>query len=333
MRILFIGSKYLGSNARSLLEAFQDLDHEVFSLDPGQFFPYRHDMSNRIAQKFSIDEFHLSTSQKMFNFIERQFNLNSFDLLFVFRGVNIPPDLLNAFRGLKAHFHPDDSSNVENRSHLFDLTESLYDVHFTPKKLNVSEIKVRTNNSNVHFIWYAYDPRIHKAMVADYGNGVGFIGNRRPDRIELVKSLSGRYGKEFFLAGQKWKRNLDIVLKAQVSGFVSGHEYQELLRRAPIQLGLLNSDNRDTHTARSFEIPAAGGLFLGEDTDEHRTLFTSWENAVLFENETDLFEKIDFLRKKEHLLHKIRKQGEKLMVSGGNTWKDRASKMLVQIVK
>jgi spore maturation protein CgeB len=333
MRILFIGSKYLGSNARSLLEAFQDLEHDVFSIDPAQFFPFRYDIRNRIAQKFSIDEFHLSTSQNMFHFIERQIDLNSFDLLFVFRGVNISPDLLSAFRGFKAHFHPDDSSNAANRSFLFEVTESLYDVHFTPKRLNVSEIKERTKNNNVHFIWYAYDPRIHKRTVTDYGNGVGFIGNRRPDRIEIIKSLSERYGKEFFLAGQKWKRNLDIVLNAQVSGFVTGHEYQELLRKAPIQLGLLNSDNRDTHTARSFEIPAAGGLFLGEDTDEHRTLFTSWENAVLFENETDLFEKIDFLRKEEQLLHRIRKQGEKRMISGENTWKDRASKMILQIVK
>jgi len=55
-----------------------------------------------------------------------------------------------------------------------------------------------------------------------------------------------------------------------------------MTRAAKVNLCLVRRANRDGHVMRSFEIAAAGGCMLAEDTGEHREIFGPDGEAVLY---------------------------------------------------
>jgi len=91
-----------------------------------------------------------------------------------------------------------------------------------------------------------------------------------------------------------------------------------------VQLGFLNSENRDTHTARTFEIPATGALFILEDSMEHRTYFQDGEEVILFQSPDQIPSIIDWIRKNPGKSKEIARQGHLKVTNGANAWSDRA---------
>lgn len=329
MRILFVGNQFLGSNATSLAQGFSNLGNEVKIIDPNNFLPFENRLNNRIAYKFDLNRVYSHVCERMerhlFNILARE----RFDIMFVFKGLGISENVLKSFPGVTIHYHPDDSSNGDNTSLIFNLAEKYYDFHFTSKRHNIEEIQKRTGNHQVHFIWYAYDDKLHRLENSYYSNhNFGFIGTRRPDRVKLINSLSKKYRKRFYLAGHAWSRDVKLRARCHVMNEVYGGDYLNLIRQAPIQLGLLNSENRDTHTARSFELPASGALLLAQRTYEHQSLLEDNEEAVFFSDEDELISKLDWLLNSPQEVERIRINGYNKMLNSSNTWTDRAGEIL-----
>jgi spore maturation protein CgeB len=111
-----------------------------------------------------------------------------------------------------------------------------------------------------------------------------------------------------------------------------GPSFSEIVAEAPLQLGLLNSENRDEHTARSFEVPASGGLLLAEDTPEHRDIFKSESNALFFKTTAQLLNQIDWVIANPAGAREIANAGYELITNGSNSWADRANEILTCIL-
>ena len=321
----------MGSNALSLFNGLKRQNVAIKLIDT-QFFDIPAVFSIRRVFKKILPNYYGYLASLILH-IKVQFIAARFrpDLIFVFKGNFISKRTLKRFKVTKVHFHPDDSSNPSNRTVIFDLAESLYDIHFTPKRHNVDEIYVRTGK-NALFIWYAYDKTWHRRELAlDFENPnyeVGFIGHMRPDRINLIISIASFYGKSFAISGLRWNRVPNLVKMAVLLPPSYGENFSKFIAAAPIQLGLLNSENRDQHTARTFEVPAAGGLLLAEDTLEHREIFESERNALFFNSPEDLLLKISWVRRNPIIAKQIAENGYLHITTNANSWDDRAIEML-----
>ena len=66
-------------------------------------------------------------------------------------------------------------------------------------------------------------------------------------------------------------------------GFAVDAGYTALLSQAALCLGLLSHRNRDLHTSRSLEAPAAAGVLLAERTSEHQLLYEEGVEALFWQ--------------------------------------------------
>jgi spore maturation protein CgeB len=258
------------------------------------------------------------------------------DIVFVFKGSYVSSFLLRRITALKIHYHPDDSSNIVNRTRTFSKAEVNYDIHFTSKKHNISEIAERTKKA-VHFIYYAYDRNWHYNLARNdfYGdwNKIGFIGHYRPDRHELIEKIARSYGKSFYLYGNDWYKISGLKYLSNVHKPVYGKLFSKVVNEIPLQLGLLNSDNRDQHTARSFEVPASGGLLLAQDTAEHREIFGINGGVLYFSNLENLLQQVEWVRNHSKEANMLAMRGYNNIVNGMNDWHQRAIEVMTIINK
>lgn len=334
IKILFVGHNSVGSNALSLFIGFQSKVDRAVLVDT-KFFDSPPKISLRRIILYFFPKFYGYVSSLIIGITVRlKVYTEKPDILFAFKGNYLSGSTLKRIDCLKVHYHPDDSSNPINRTPIFNSAESCYDIHFTSKKHNISEIIHRTGKK-VFFIWYAYDERWQfRAAPLNFNDSkyqIGFIGHMRPDRSELILNLANKYGKKLAVSGLKWNRIRNLKFLASLYPPSYGESFSSFVAMAPVQLGLLNSDNRDQHTARSFEIPAAGGLILAEDTTEHREIFASEENAIFFKNEYDLYERLSWIEAHPEKAQKIAENGFLHITQNQNTWSDRASEILNKI--
>jgi hypothetical protein len=336
LKVLFVGDMWYGSNARSLRDGFEILGYEVFTVDTSPLTKPTRLSPGWIYKTFQHDKRLPSTS----NAIEAQIqdcvrNIKP-DLLFVFKGIHIRQSfLMDLPVRLKVHYSPDDVSNPENLSDDYLKFESLWDAVVTTKSFNISELVARGVKKPIH-VWSAYDPKLH--YIASYPSthkyDIGFVGNRRSDRRGLIREVAQEFRGSFYLAGPGWwKDSASLMARSNVVPRFAkyGDSFSNSISEIAVNLVLLNSDNRDLHTCRSFEVPAAGGLVLAKRTVEHEELFEDMKSAALFDSTEELIEKAEFLIKNSNQAESVRKLGHISIVEKHHTYKDRAAEILREI--
>ena len=283
-RVLFVGDDWYGSNATSLRNAILRHGHDCLTFNSTSMG--NAGLPRRIARRISP----VSPSQSEWNaLLVHTVKMWRPDVLFVFKGLAVTPEVLATTTAMCVHYHPDDSTNPENRSSIYDAAENHYDLHVTTKSFNVDELKAR-GVARAMYVPCAYDRDWHRPVPRDRSRSyvVGFIGTRRANRTRLINELADEWGRAFLICGDRWRRDLYAVRKATVQGPQYGFNLSRAVARAPVQLGLLNSYNRDRHTCRSFEIPAAGGLLVAERTDEHIAMLDDEKEVLLFSSADEL---------------------------------------------
>lgn len=330
MKILFVGDDWVGSNARSLANGFEQAGHDVVVIDTTSISlplrlspPWIYSKIKHQRLPHLVRRVHDRIDQAAATFKP--------DMLFGFKTINLDQErLLTTSADLHVHYSPDDVANPYNLSPSYLEFESKWDLIVTTKRHNVGELHER-GAASVKFVLSAYDPAWHhlSARRVSTQYAVGFIGACRPDRRDSVVRLARRHRGQMLIRGPGWRRVPQLQLThAAVGGPVYGEHFSATVSTIAANLVFLNSDNRDTHTCRTFEVPAAGGLFVGERTDEHDALFADRKECFLFSDTEELDDILTWCSRNPAHASKVAEAGRIKTVEGRHRYVDRACEII-----
>jgi hypothetical protein len=338
VKVLFIGAMWRGSNALSLANGFAELGHDVRSVDTTplwrprrlsrDWFLNRLDPDDRTARALRL----LATSRGLADSWRP-------DVQVCFKTIYLDQaQLLSLSPPVKISYSPDDVSNPENITDDYLRHESEWSMIVTTKRHNVDEIRARTGGrSAVTFVLSAYDPAWHHRCAYNSSHepyDVGFVGHFRPDRAPLLELLAAQYGRQLGIFGKGWRRRAlssGGLMRASLHGPVYAECFSDAVARTWANLVLLNSANRDTHTCRTFEVPAAGGLFVGERTEEHSRLLDDQTEALFFSSPDELMAVLEDVMNDRARAGKIAEAGWLRIRSSNHRYRDRAAEILAAI--
>lgn len=268
-------------------------------------------------------------------------NLSGFNIIFVDKGNEIKPSTLKAIKSKYPHikivnWSQDDMYAWHNRSILYTLGIKYYDLIITQKSYNVEELR-KIGARKVLFQNKAYSQDIHKIHECKNKQKVDvlFIGFPEKERIKSILYLANNgikvdiYG--YPMVWKKFRYNIKHENISLHEKSLFGQDYAATLSCAKISLCFLRKANRDLQTSRSMEIPACGGFMVAERTNEHLELFEEDKEAIYFENDYELFEKVRYYLDDEEKRKKITKAGYKRCISSGYSYDDRVKEIIKKI--
>lgn len=245
----------------------------------------------------------------------------------------IAPLTQSALRALRqlgvvsVNYSTDDPWNPAMRSNWHLRALPAYDLVFSPRRSNLDDFR-RLGCTKVHYLSFAYDESLFASTLsADSPSyDVLFVGGADPDRVAFMTEFK-RYGPPVALVGGYWEgfpafRDLALGIKPP-------EVIRALTAAAKVNLCLVRRANRDGHVMRSFEIAAAGGCMLAEDTIEHREIFgPEGEAALYFRNAREAAERTHALLLSSADRKRLAAGLHRRIMSGSHTYADRLAKML-----
>jgi spore maturation protein CgeB len=189
---------------------------------------------------------------------------------------------LRALRRLdvvSVNYSTDDPWNPAVRSNWHLRALPFYDLVFSPRRSNLDDFR-RLGCVKVHYLPFGYDESLFASAANSSDTSVYdilFVGGADADRAAFLTEFM-RYGLPVAVAGGYWERYPGF--RANALGTKPPEVIRALTAAAKVNLCLVRRGNRDGHVMRSFEIAAAGGCMLAQDTDEHREIFGPEGEAV-----------------------------------------------------
>jgi spore maturation protein CgeB len=179
------------------------------------------------------------------------------------------------------NYSTDDPWNpaIRSRWHLRALPS--YDLVFSPRRANLNDFR-GIGCAKVHYLPFGYDDSLF-ASAAYSGDtaehDVLFVGGADADRAAFMSEFM-HYGPPVTVVGGYWERY--PAFRRFALGIKPPVAIGALTVAAKINLCLVRRANRDGHVMRSFEIAAAGGCMLAQNTEEHREIFGRDGEAVIY---------------------------------------------------
>lgn len=228
-----------------------------------------------------------------------------------------------------ANFLTDDPWNSGARAPWFERTLADYDHIFVPRRAAIPDLE-RAGCRRVHYLRFGYDPKFFSPVEvetphADPGWDVLFAGGADSDRFPWMIALI-RAGLRPKLFGEYWDRN--PITRPYAHGLCPPEKLAALMRRSPLNLILTRRANRDDHSMRTFEVPAAGGCGLAEWTDEHERLYgADGESVKFFRTEREMVDGARWLMANPAVRSRLARVAfERIRV--GNTYADRLDEII-----
>lgn len=319
-RILCIGETWYGSDARSAFAAFRRLGGSIQVIDENNYVPtHWKSRAGRILRKvfkpLFIREL-MSDSIRLLNGFQP-------DLLFVFKGTWVHPDLISYCRsaGIAAfNYYPDVSFLAHGPN--IPKTLPLYSHVFNTKSYGVEDMKVRLGLTNVTFLEPGFDPELHQPVSlsgrerALYNCDVSFIGTWSPKKEKILSALVVSLPMlRLKVWGSQWGNAKSRSLMNFIMGDeITGEEYTKAIRASSICLGLLSearlgSSSGDLITARTFQIPACGTFMLHERNQEVLRYFAEGLDAAFFETPNELVQQVQYYLQHEDERQRVARNG------------------------
>ena len=232
------------------------------------------------------------------------------------------------------NYMTDDPFNPRHRSPTALRSIPAYDLYMSLKPAVDDDLR-KAGARRICRSWFAYDPTLHfpelppPGEAARWSADVTFIGGADADRASLlapVRRWAEEHDKSFAVFGGFWDRFPDYV--AHYRGFATGAAYRYALGSAGVLLCPVRRANRDGHTMRTFEAPAAGAFMLLERTPDHRELFDEDRHAAFFDGPAELRDKAALYLGRDDERRRMAAAAHARITSGGHTYADRLRQIL-----
>ncbi len=252
-------------------------------------------------------------------------------LVWIDQGVCITPEILDRAHNndpnmLLIHYTPDPLSSLGPQNCILKRSLPIYDICITTKQRDI-ESYYKLGSKSVLLSGKGFDIRVHAETELTieekpkYAGDVMFAGNMHGRRANSLMRLAKDVDCSINIYGRGWDRNKKFKsLFPLFRGWLFAQEYSKAIRSAKICLGFLATEFGDDFTARSLEIPAAGGFLLAQRTKAHLQMFEEDLEAAYFGNDDELVEKVKFYLEKPELRERIAEAGRRKVLSSGLTW-------------
>ena len=214
-----------------------------------------------------------------------------------------------------------------SESSVFRLLKG-YDLIANPRRSNLEQLRAH-GCRRVEYLPFGYNPDYHfiesnptPAEKVRFGCEVAILGGADADRVPLARALAAA-NMDLALYGGYWDKYLD--LKKFHRGSVFGRDLRLAVQLARCQVCMGRLANRDGHAMRSVEFPAMGACLLVEDTAEHREMYGSDGESVLYwQNQATLVTQVATLIGDSTLNQQLRASlCSRMVVNGNHTYGDR----------
>jgi hypothetical protein len=238
---------------------------------------------------------------------------------------------LGAMGVCRLNYLTDDPWNPTLRSRWSLEALRHYDHVFSVRRANLVDL-MEHGCKGVSYVPFGFDRDLFSAQSAhqtDAGrlaSDVLFVGGADRERVPFVAAL-GHLGVNVAVYGDYWNRYPET--RACHRGYGDIATLRRATSQAKVSLCLVRRANRDGQVMRSYEAAALGACMLVEDTPEHRELFGSDGEAVVY------FQTIDeMVCRLRNLLDapddrsRLSRAVQHRIGGGGHTYDDRLESML-----
>jgi spore maturation protein CgeB len=319
LKILFVGEQWFGSDSRSLAFGFRRAGCTLITCDPSNFLPRSNYLFGSIANRL-IRPFHIVAFNRAI--IEADTLLKP-DIVMIFKGWGISPktlDTLKNRRRLLLQYYPDVSLFAHGK--WIPRCVPKFDYWFTTKSFGVADVRAISKDTKSFLVNHAFDPDVHRlpfvevSPTQEFDCDVSFIGTwdkeKENDLADLVRGVPDLKLK---IWGCYWERAKRAELRRSIQHKpVIGDVFAKAMHHSVINLALLSGQKKgssagDQVTARTFQIPAAGGFMLHKRTSEAVQLFKEGVHAAYFGDVDEMIEKIKYYLANTAARERIQKSG------------------------
>jgi spore maturation protein CgeB len=235
------------------------------------------------------------------------------------------------------NFMTDDPFNPAHRSPTALQSIPAFDLYLSTKPAVDSDLR-NAGARRICRSWFGFDPTLHfrePAPAAEIGRwyaDLSFIGGADRDRASLLaptRQWSEHHQANFAVFGGMWNRFPDYA--RYYRGLAIGCHYRHALAGAEVLLCPVRHANRDGHSMRTFEAPAAGAFTLMERTSDHLELFEENRHAAFFNGPDELRDKATFYLRRPEERRRMAAAAHAVITGGGHTYSDRL-KQILQLV-
>jgi spore maturation protein CgeB len=337
LRILAVSVLHQGANDYAFVRAFRRAGHSVSVVPADTYIPNWENVALRALRRAMTPLF-VADYNKALMRMAKQMRPH---LFFVFKGQYVTPETMAAIKAMGAitiQFYPD--TGFADHGPYIPKAISLYDWVFTTKPAGIVDLRKNYHQSNASFIPHAFDPETHAPAPLKnddteiYQCDASFIGDISTKKLAQIKRVVQKLPeiKMKIWGAQKWGSIPDLESSYQGTG-VWGTEYSKAIGGSKINIGALfeggpSAPEGDLITARTFEIPAAGGFMLHERTDEAMTYFEDGKECAFYSDPDDLIAKIRYYLSHGAERKAIAKAGRARCLSSGYSVDDRVKTVL-----
>jgi spore maturation protein CgeB len=325
VRVLYLGAAGASSTSRHRAEALRRLGCHVDHHDPHDAIAH---CTKGLMGAFHYRTGYFLTHRRVQRWLDQVLHAGPrYDVCWVDNGELFGPAVLRVLKARCQHlvlFNHDDPSGSRDRLRFMTLRSAIafYDLCVVVRHVNVPEFKA-LGAKDVLRVWMSYDEVAHLALhppapVRDeYQNDVVFIGRcMKGEGRDLLMHALIKQGLKPAIWGDNWQSSaVWPELQPYWRGAsLSGRDYVDALRGAKVCIGMLSKGNRDQHTTRTMEIPAAGGLLCAERTAEHLALYAEGQEAVFWSTPQECVDQCKALLADAALAHQIREAGQRRLL-------------------
>lgn len=292
MKILIIGSDYRWSIERIYKRELLKLGNDVVHVPVQNWYYefYYKSPIHKVLVRLGITRLQAKIQKR----ILAEINGQSFDLIWVFKGMELTPQTLLTLKKKTTrliNFNPDNPFIFSGKgSGNKNITRSiyLYDEHFTynheVKAKIESEFKLKCT-----LLSFGFDNEvisIEELNEVEEIKAVCFVGNPDSYRSKILQEIVDK-GLPLHVYGHDWHKHLKHP-SLTIHGAVYEKDYYKTLRKYRVQLNIMRVHNLNSHNMRSIEVPGCGGIMLAPRTKDHEAFFEEGKEAFYFNDVKDL---------------------------------------------